>query len=291
MKLRVPEGVEPRRVSVDAIEHWMIYREHPGVNAILHVHAWIEGTVATEINYPCGTVELAESVAELVRQAPDPTASHRRPTQPRPHHHRSQPRRDLCPDRRSHRPQGPHGLIHCRATAAFPNVERHMNHAGEGHLHPAHHPSRLARADVPGDDEHTPPRCDHLGQPFPVLPEREPRSVVLPAVALERELALRPGEVESIPTTGGRDPVLACRPRQPRARQQQPHLAVECRLQRTVVAAPRRGGTPGVRRRVGRNRGARRGAPRGVQGYPASDRRRSPSRRAGGRPPTGRRGR
>jgi ribulose-5-phosphate 4-epimerase/fuculose-1-phosphate aldolase len=73
MRLRVPEGVEPRRVSVDAIEHWMIYREHPGVNAILHVHAWIEGTVATEINYPCGTVELAESVAELVRQAPDPT--------------------------------------------------------------------------------------------------------------------------------------------------------------------------------------------------------------------------
>jgi ribulose-5-phosphate 4-epimerase/fuculose-1-phosphate aldolase len=73
MQLRVPEGVEPRRVSVDAIEHWMIYREHPGVGAILHVHAWIEGTVATEINYPCGTVELAESVAELVRQAPDPT--------------------------------------------------------------------------------------------------------------------------------------------------------------------------------------------------------------------------
>jgi ribulose-5-phosphate 4-epimerase/fuculose-1-phosphate aldolase len=73
MQLRVPEGVEPRRVSVDAIEHWMIYREHPGVNAILHVHAWIEGTVATEINYPCGTVELAESVAELVREAPDPS--------------------------------------------------------------------------------------------------------------------------------------------------------------------------------------------------------------------------
>ena len=26
------------RVSVDAIEHWMIYREHPEVGAILHVH-------------------------------------------------------------------------------------------------------------------------------------------------------------------------------------------------------------------------------------------------------------
>ncbi len=73
MLLRVPPNVEPRRVSVDAIEHWMIYREHPDVNAILHVHAWIEGTSATEINYPCGTVELAESVAELVRQAPDPS--------------------------------------------------------------------------------------------------------------------------------------------------------------------------------------------------------------------------
>ena len=73
MRISIPPGIEPRRVSVDAIEHWMIYREHPDVGAILHVHAWIEGTVATEINYPCGTVELAESVAELVRQAPDPT--------------------------------------------------------------------------------------------------------------------------------------------------------------------------------------------------------------------------
>jgi ribulose-5-phosphate 4-epimerase/fuculose-1-phosphate aldolase len=73
MLLSVPPTVEPRRVSVDAIEHWMIYREHPDVGAILHVHAWIEGTVATEINFPCGTVELAESVAELVRQAPDPS--------------------------------------------------------------------------------------------------------------------------------------------------------------------------------------------------------------------------
>ena len=60
MLLSVPPDVKPRRVSVDAIEHWMIYREHPEVGAILHVHAWIEGTPATEINYPCGTVELAE---------------------------------------------------------------------------------------------------------------------------------------------------------------------------------------------------------------------------------------
>ena len=71
--LSVPPDVKPNRVSVDAIEHWMIYREHPEVGAIVHVHAWIEGTRATEINYPCGTLELAESVADLVRVAPDPS--------------------------------------------------------------------------------------------------------------------------------------------------------------------------------------------------------------------------
>jgi ribulose-5-phosphate 4-epimerase/fuculose-1-phosphate aldolase len=74
MVLSVPPDMEPNRVSVDAIEHWMIYREHPEVGAIVHVHAWIDGTVATEINYPCGTLELAEAVADLVRAAPD--ASH-----------------------------------------------------------------------------------------------------------------------------------------------------------------------------------------------------------------------
>ena len=41
MVLSVPPDVEPRRVSVDAIEHWMIYQAHPDVGAILHVHAWV----------------------------------------------------------------------------------------------------------------------------------------------------------------------------------------------------------------------------------------------------------
>ena len=39
MLLSVPPHVKPRRVSVDAIEHWMIYTEHPEVGAIVHVHA------------------------------------------------------------------------------------------------------------------------------------------------------------------------------------------------------------------------------------------------------------
>jgi ribulose-5-phosphate 4-epimerase/fuculose-1-phosphate aldolase len=70
--LSVPPAVEPRRVSVDAIEHWMIYRQNPEVGAILHVHAWVAGIAATDVNYPCGTHELAESVAALVGGAPDP---------------------------------------------------------------------------------------------------------------------------------------------------------------------------------------------------------------------------
>jgi len=72
MILSVPPDVEPRRVSVDAIEHWMVYREHPEVGAILHVHAWMDGAPSTEFNYPCGTYELGIAVADIVRDAPVP---------------------------------------------------------------------------------------------------------------------------------------------------------------------------------------------------------------------------
>ncbi len=73
MVLSVRPDVEPRRVSVDAIEHWMIYQAHPDVGAILHVHAWVGGIEATDINFPCGTEELATSVAELLARQPDPS--------------------------------------------------------------------------------------------------------------------------------------------------------------------------------------------------------------------------
>ena len=74
IRLSVPPTIEPRRVSVDAIEHYMIYHEHPEVGAIVHVHAWWRDAIpSTEVNYPCGTYELALEVAELVRQAPDPS--------------------------------------------------------------------------------------------------------------------------------------------------------------------------------------------------------------------------
>ena len=70
--LSVPPDVEPRRVSVDAIEHWMIYQAHPDVGAILHVHAWLDGIPTTEFNYPCGTEELAISVADALAAERDP---------------------------------------------------------------------------------------------------------------------------------------------------------------------------------------------------------------------------
>jgi ribulose-5-phosphate 4-epimerase/fuculose-1-phosphate aldolase len=73
MVLSVPPDIEPNRASVDAIEHWMIYQEHPEVNAIVHVHAWIPGIPATEFNYPCGTAELALAVADIIREEARPS--------------------------------------------------------------------------------------------------------------------------------------------------------------------------------------------------------------------------
>lgn len=67
-----PHVSDPRRVSVDAVEHVMIYREHPEINAILHVHGWMEGIASTETVYPCGTHELAEEVAVLINREPEP---------------------------------------------------------------------------------------------------------------------------------------------------------------------------------------------------------------------------
>ncbi|HEX6128027.1 MAG TPA: class II aldolase/adducin family protein [Candidatus Limnocylindria bacterium] len=72
IRLSVPPHVQPRRVSVDAIEHLTIYREHPEVGGILHVHGWMTGVPSTETVYPCGTEELALEVAGLLREVPDP---------------------------------------------------------------------------------------------------------------------------------------------------------------------------------------------------------------------------
>ncbi len=78
----IPKHIErPNRVSVDAIEHWMVYTENPGVGAIIHAHCWVDDAAtkmtghtvaATKTSYPCGTVELGEDTASVIRNAPDP---------------------------------------------------------------------------------------------------------------------------------------------------------------------------------------------------------------------------
>lgn len=72
--LSVPDGSpDTARVSVDAIEHFLIYREFPEVRAIVHAHAWLDGVRCSKQNHPCGTWELAQEVAAMVRQEPDPS--------------------------------------------------------------------------------------------------------------------------------------------------------------------------------------------------------------------------
>ena len=70
--LSVPPAAEPKRVSVDAIEHWMIYRGHPDVGAVLHVHGWIDGIRSTHLNFPCGSEELALAVSDALAAEDDP---------------------------------------------------------------------------------------------------------------------------------------------------------------------------------------------------------------------------
>lgn len=72
MRLSVRPGAKALRVSVDAVEHWGVYRDHPEIQAMIHIHAWMDGIVSTDVNYPCGTVEMGEAMSELFRRDPHP---------------------------------------------------------------------------------------------------------------------------------------------------------------------------------------------------------------------------
>jgi ribulose-5-phosphate 4-epimerase/fuculose-1-phosphate aldolase len=67
-----PEHCRKTRVSVDAVEHQLIYRAFPAVAAIVHVHAWMDGVPCTRQNYPCGTRDLAEEVVQLLAETAHP---------------------------------------------------------------------------------------------------------------------------------------------------------------------------------------------------------------------------
>lgn len=72
MRLSVPPEARPLRVSVDAIEHWQVYERHPEIGAMIHIHAWVDGVPTTEVNYPCGTVEMGAAMADLFDRDPSP---------------------------------------------------------------------------------------------------------------------------------------------------------------------------------------------------------------------------
>ena len=110
MVISVPPGIEPRRVSVDAIEHWMIYQAHPDVGAILHVHAWMEGIAATDINYPVRHAGACRVGRRSDRPRAGSCARSDRPPQPRDHGDRRDPDGDPRPHRVEHPPPGPDDL-------------------------------------------------------------------------------------------------------------------------------------------------------------------------------------
>ncbi|VAX24536.1 hypothetical protein MNBD_IGNAVI01-3093 [hydrothermal vent metagenome] len=71
--LSMPVGFNPKaRVSVDAVEHALIYKTFPEVGAIVHVHAWLDDIICTTQNYPCGTTELAKEVVEMIELSENP---------------------------------------------------------------------------------------------------------------------------------------------------------------------------------------------------------------------------
>jgi ribulose-5-phosphate 4-epimerase/fuculose-1-phosphate aldolase len=69
----IPKDGKPRiRVSVDAIEHTLIYQALPDVGAIVHVHGWMKDVPCTHQNAPCGTIELARDVVRLLKTTDRP---------------------------------------------------------------------------------------------------------------------------------------------------------------------------------------------------------------------------
>ena len=74
--LSMPPNYNPKvRVSVDAVEHSMIYKTFPEIGAIIHVNAWINGVLCTRQNYPCGTIELAQEVLDLLKRSDNPLST------------------------------------------------------------------------------------------------------------------------------------------------------------------------------------------------------------------------
>ncbi len=73
-QISMPLNFDPKsRVSVDAVEHSKIYKMFSGIGAIVHIHAWMDGVLCTHQNHPCGTIELADEVVELIKRTDNPS--------------------------------------------------------------------------------------------------------------------------------------------------------------------------------------------------------------------------
>lgn len=70
--LRVPDGFEEARSSIDTSIHAVIYDEWPDLGAMVHIHTFVDDIVYTDDHYPCGTVELCDSTLEGLRRTGSP---------------------------------------------------------------------------------------------------------------------------------------------------------------------------------------------------------------------------
>ena len=124
MILSVPPNVEPRRVSVDAIEHWMIYQAHADIGAILHVHAWVEHSGdGRELPVRDGGARRQRLGAPGAGGGSGARGD--RPPEPRHHRDRREPDGDPGPDRAASPAADPHVLAGRRGTfPAFPRPAR-----------------------------------------------------------------------------------------------------------------------------------------------------------------------
>ena len=108
--LSVPPDVEPRRVSVDAIEHWMIYRANPEVGA--HPpHPRLGGGHRRHRDQLSLRHRRAGRERRRAGGRRAGSGAHgRRPAQPRDHGDRREPDGDPRPDRAGSAPAGTDGL-------------------------------------------------------------------------------------------------------------------------------------------------------------------------------------
>lgn len=71
-KPRIVKVIGKRQPSSESVMHWLIYREFPKVNAVVHVHPKVlddKKIPKTSNELPYGTVELAKEVVKTLKKS------------------------------------------------------------------------------------------------------------------------------------------------------------------------------------------------------------------------------